>query len=387
MTVADGGLADMPDPAAQKGRTNGVATMDRSDGEGLRAPAESGDTTGPGDTPTTPDRVDRAWARLAPELNAFKRLLADGDRSALDTGHLPSDFTEQVRTALAEFEVLLDTVISAEAEGDESAALEIGARVHAELLPYVLMSHHAERWYSKPRGYAGDYLTIAQVYEDRARGVGRLGPALDRGFLEIQAARAVKNRRPLLAEEIRATVTAAHGRPAHVTSLACGPAQEVRDVLAGLTDPGDLVATLLDHDQEALDHVARHLDTPHLAAQVTLIREDLVRLTTGRRPIPVTDQDLVYSMGLIDYFPDRFVVSLMNVAHRMLCSGGRLILGNFHPRNTSRALMDHVLHWRLIHRTEDDLHRLFLASRFGRSATRIRYEAQGINLFAECVKR
>jgi hypothetical protein len=48
--------------------------------------------------------------------------------------------------------------------------------------------------------------------------------------------------------------------------------------------------------------------------------------------------------------------------------------------------MDHVLDWRLIHRTEDDMDRLFAASAFGRTCTNIRFEEQGINLFAAGVR-
>ena len=58
-----------------------------------------------------------------------------------------------------------------------------------------------------------------------------------------------------------------------------------------------------------------------------------------------------------------------------------------YPRNPSKALMEHVLEWKLIHRTEDDLNRLYHRSYFAEPATRIQFEEQGINLFAECVKR
>jgi hypothetical protein len=46
----------------------------------------------------------------------------------------------------------------------------------------------------------------------------------------------------------------------------------------------------------------------------------------------------------------------------------------------------HVLDWRLIHRTEADMQRLFEESAFARSCTRIQFEACGVNLFAECVR-
>ena len=48
--------------------------------------------------------------------------------------------------------------------------------------------------------------------------------------------------------------------------------------------------------------------------------------------------------------------------------------------------MDYVLEWKLIHRTEEDMNRLFLSSAFRRPCTRIQFEEGGVNLFAECVK-
>jgi hypothetical protein len=90
---------------------------------------------------------------------------------------------------------------------------------------------------------------------------------------------------------------------------------------------------------------------------------------------------------LIDYFSDNFVIRLLGYIHSKLRLGGRVILGNFHPRNPTWALMDHVLSWELIYRTEDEMNQLFEQSAFWRPCTNIRYEAQRINLFAECIKK
>ena len=48
--------------------------------------------------------------------------------------------------------------------------------------------------------------------------------------------------------------------------------------------------------------------------------------------------------------------------------------------------MDHVLDWKLVHRDEGDMDTLFNASAFGRGCSRIRFEEEGVNLFAECIK-
>ncbi len=110
----------------------------------------------------------------------------------------------------------------------------------------------------------------------------------------------------------------------------------------------------------------------------------MIYVALGRRHAPFEAQDLVYSIGLIDYFGDRLVVQLLDVIWTMLRSGGETILGNFHPRNPTRALMDYVLDWKLIHRTEEDMARLFTSSRFRMPPTEIEFEEERINLFARC---
>jgi hypothetical protein len=112
-----------------------------------------------------------------------------------------------------------------------------------------------------------------------------------------------------------------------------------------------------------------------------------VYLATGRHKLDLPPQDLAYTIGLIDYFNDAFVVKLLNFVHEKLRPGGRVILGNFHPRNPTKAMMDHVLDWKLIHRDENDMNRLFEASRFGRACDEIRFEPRQVNLFAIASKR
>ncbi len=170
-------------------------------------------------------------------------------------------------------------------------------------------------------------------------------------------------------------------------SLACGPARELFDVFETLGDPARIKATCIDFDLQALAHVAERRDRLGLQRSMTLTPENLIHLAIGRKTIAVDEQDLVYSIGLIDYFPDELVVKLMSLVHSLLRPGGKVILGNFHPKNTCKAFMDHVLEWRLIHRSEADMDRLYRASAFGRDCTNIRFEDQGINLFAECVKK
>ena len=45
-----------------------------------------------------------------------------------------------------------------------------------------------------------------------------------------------------------------------------------------------------------------------------------------------------------------------------------------------------ALEWKAMHRSEEDMNRLFAASAFKRPCTQIRWEDQRIGLLAECVK-
>jgi extracellular factor (EF) 3-hydroxypalmitic acid methyl ester biosynthesis protein len=280
---------------------------------------------------------------------------------------------------------LVNSTIGDSSDENSSVKAELGARLQREILPYMLLTETTERFYSKPRGYAGDFLTIEKIYRNRSAGRGRIGPLLDRCFLNTPTAKAVRNRRGLLATEIMRVVQAKEGA-AHVTSLACGPAQEVFDVFQQLDDRQRLYASLVDIDLQALAYVADRRDKARLQNRINLINANLVYLALGRQKLDLKDQDLIYSTGLTDYFNDKFVVKLLDWIHSRLRPGGTVILGNFHPNNYCKEVMDYVLEWRLIHRSEEDMHRLFTYSTFRRACTRIQFEPEGINLFAECVK-
>ena len=147
------------------------------------------------------------------------------------------------------------------------------------------------------------------------------------------------------------------------------------------------MAICLDIDLQALAFVADWRDKAGLKSRIQLLNQNLISLALGREKLQVPPQDLVYSIGLIDYFDDRLVIKMLDFIYEVLAPGGRVILGNFHPRNQTRALMDYLLEWRLIHRTEADMDRLFAGSKFKSVAASTRFESAGVNLFSECVKK
>ncbi len=319
------------------------------------------------------------WVALKPAISDLKALMIQAEEATTKNGGTPPQ--EYFDAAHAGLGQLCEIMASEIGEGSSVAPTirdEVGSMVRRELHPYLMLTRIVQRIYTKPRGYAGDFQTIEWMYRNEVGGTGAAGPLIDSAFLERPAARAVRNRRGLLAVEVGRAVE----RGGKVTSLACGPAEELFDTFASLDDPAKLSATCIDIDLQALALVSDRCDKTRLKRHVRLEQGNLVYLATGRSKIDLKPQDLIYSIGLIDYFQDRFVIALLDWIHDQLKPGGEVVLGNFHPQNPDKALMDYALDWKLIHRTEEDMNRLFESSKFAAPCTEIRFEEAGVNLFA-----
>ncbi|HKD58766.1 MAG TPA: cyclic nucleotide-binding domain-containing protein [Hyphomicrobiaceae bacterium] len=301
-------------------------------------------------------------------------------RRVAEAAHVRADAgtAAQVATALSALERSFGT-------GAPGIAAKLAESLQSELLPLLRLSALGERLHAKPRGYAGDYRTIAMIYQDTPSGTGPLGPLLDRSMLNLPVAKAIRNRRRMLASEITKSY-AATAKEFYVACLACGPACEVFDAFRDLSDSRRLNVSCVDIDREALAQIADRARAQKLSGQLQPLHGNLIYLATGRQELELASQDLIYSLNITDYLSDDLAVSLLDWIHAKLRPGGRAIVGNFHPRNPSRGLMDHVLEWRLVYRDEAAVNRLFQASRFAKPCSRIAFEEEGIYLLGECAK-
>jgi extracellular factor (EF) 3-hydroxypalmitic acid methyl ester biosynthesis protein len=320
------------------------------------------------------------------EIERFKKTMVDLDKEGIKKGSISEESYQRFFSQSMALANLCHEVLGTSSSLNDYVKQQIGARLQHEMLPYVLTTETADRFYSKPRGYAGDYLAIHNIYQNTPGGTGRLGPIVDRMFLECPPSRAVRNRRVLFAEEIANAAGAKAGGPLKVMCMASGPATEIFDAFSALEDKSRLKVTLLDIDLQALAFVDEIRGRQKLTSQMTLVNENLIALYLGRGKTKVEPQDLIYSIGLVDYLNDKLLAKLLNYVYENLAPGGRVILGNFHPDNPAKEFMDYVLEWTLIHRTEEDMNRLFLNSPFKKPCTKFRFEDERVDLFAECVK-
>jgi extracellular factor (EF) 3-hydroxypalmitic acid methyl ester biosynthesis protein len=115
------------------------------------------------------------------------------------------------------------------------------------------------------------------------------------------------------------------------------------------------------------------------------MNDNAVRWAAGGMRHDYGFKDIIYSAGLTDYLDRRLTLALINRCFEHLKPGGVLIIGNFAPGNPNRIFMDHVLHWKLIYRSKEDIEELFSASLFGHNLEVVA-EEEGVNLFAVATK-
>lgn len=252
----------------------------------------------------------------------------------------------------------------AEAVGERAWAGELVpiCRAHplAELLrqdPYTARAH------DKPRGYAGDAVTLDFVYSARPpEDTSELGRRLFVGTVRSSSGWSVLERRDRLAAAIDRVI---ERKPeARILSIACGHLREAQ--LARRIGPGGAARIFaLDQDPEALALLGRE----QAAAGVEPVEGSVKSLVSGRQGFE--DMDLVYAAGLTDYLSDPLVGRLLARMVSFLAPGGRVIVGNFTPRNAGRAYMEAFMDWQLLHRSAADLRAIARASG---AASRIRIE-------------
>jgi extracellular factor (EF) 3-hydroxypalmitic acid methyl ester biosynthesis protein len=257
-----------------------------------------------------------------------------------------------------------------------------------QMRDFILSSEILARTNNKPRGYAGDSDVMRLIYENEFRGPTVFAQFMHKYPVEVAAAQAVRNRRRLVAEWIRERIAnRTPDAPLRVLSVACGPAEELQEILLTAEDVGRVQITLLDQDPEALaqahDVIARLEQKLGVKPQATTVCTS-VRTMLGKAQGDEKTYDFVYSMGLFDYLTDTTATAVLAWLYSRLAPGGELVVGNFHARNPSRVFMDYWADWTLWYRNEGQMLRLVDA--LPGAKTRIDFEESGCQIFLHMMK-
>lgn len=235
----------------------------------------------------------------------------------------------------------------------------------------TLMGHG----YVKPYGYAGDFMLIEKIYQYVVNPDQRYRN-WDLFFHNQPAAKAVRNRKQYFIQTCKNLV--AEKKNAKMLILGSGPATDVYEFLSE-TGRKDVQFDLVDLDQNAIDYSREK--NQKFSDQITFNKINALRYT------PFKLYDLVWTAGLFDYFKDKHFSYLIRKYYNCLTDGGKMIIGNFSTKNPSKNLMENIMEWFLILRTESDLYRISEDAGVDKELVSIDREPLGINLFLVLSKR
>lgn len=211
--------------------------------------------------------------------------------------------------------------------------------VQNTITPLVLGAPMAHRAYTKPRGYAGDFLMMMDIYQDRFEGAGVAQQALHKLFCNHPLSQGVVTRKDYVVRKL------IEKRPSTITSVGCGPAVEVAEVARYLPKAR---WSLIDQDGEALMHASKNLGAS------TLLCVDMRALVRGETSIQGS-QDFIYCLGLYDYLKQDTAVRLTQALFEALAPGGTLLIANAAGPRDYYFDPEFVLDWPLIYRTSQDM--------------------------------
>jgi len=229
------------------------------------------------------------------------------------------------------------------------------------LTPEMRLGAIWDRSYAKPLGYPGDYVVMNQVYDNTRVGGDVYQMLIHRLGLEVAECIATRMHvvRSRIADVVRER---GEGRAAKILSLGCGSAREVESFLATQRVMGRRADfTLIDQEQGALRYAYEHTYPHVLGAKgqysvqcLNLSFTDILRWTNGMSMLP--PQDMIYSVGLIDYLTDRRATSLVHRLYGALAPGGLMIIGNMNETPLSNLWpMEFIADWTLEYRTHEQM--------------------------------
>lgn len=268
---------------------------------------------------------------------------------------------------------LLDNIINEIAEFYETGVISIEDITNInksfgdDFLKNTIQGHA----FSKPFGYAGDFMMIDKIYTKTTSKIKEF-IIWDKYAHQTSATIAVRNRKTFFKEKMRQKLS--NGNDLNLLNVASGPARDLFELYTEINSASLLKTTCVEMDENAIKY-ATELNEKYLD-YVTFIKKNIFRFQT-------TDKfDIIWSAGLFDYFDDKAFILLLKRFNTWLNPKGEIIIGNFNKdNNPSRNFMELFGDWKLIHRSEDELIELAKKAGFQLSQITVEREPENVNLF------
>lgn len=217
-----------------------------------------------------------------------------------------------------------------------------------------------KRAFEKTRGYPGDYLMLETIYNNKplSRGIGLY---FDKYFLGNPYAVAVRYRKDRLRDIIKREIEQATVKTVSIFNIACGSCREIRELPIEVFRDKITIFTCLDWDEEALEFSRQVVKDFPKNVKFNFIKKDIIRIVKDTNSLNLFEkQTVVYSIGLIDYLPDRILKIFMQFFFGLLQKDGKLIITHKNKEKTFSPLPpDWFCDWKFVQRSKDEVLSLF----------------------------
>lgn len=262
----------------------------------------------------------------------------------------------------------LNEDLDEQAAGFDTRQVELGLLYAQRLInlefPVCEFLHRA---YSKPQGYAGDYRMMELGQTNVLAGDTLFARFLHYYSQHTSLGQTIKARAGVAYEAAKEVISL--DRPVRIMSLACGPAVELRRLLADVEHFQHPVEILLvDQDEDALRScvtelhrvVAQRKDNPPIEFHCLhfSLRQIIAPKKGGEQQLVkevLSNVDLVYSMGLFDYLLQPLARRTTSRLFNLLAPQGRLLIGNLCRVPDSTWMMEYGVAWQLVYRKEHEM--------------------------------
>jgi len=270
-------------------------------------------------------------------INFFKTNVKSFLHSYFDYERYVSEGYLNEKKAIEKLRTILDNIIQ---EGEifiqktlnKKGQMKVKELFREMIGNWVYQSSIMKHALVKPRGYPGDYKIIEIVYNEKLLS-DKIGGYFDQYFLDNPYATAVRNRKDLMKDILMSkALSLKDNQEFKILNVACGSAREIKDLFnSSIPCKGKMKFILIDHDEEALNFSKQTL-TPIKPswADVEFIKDNLFRFRKENKKYLTKygNQNLIYSIGLADYLPDKILTKFFEFCDVALAPSGKFIIAH-----------------------------------------------------------
>ena len=281
--------------------------------------------------------------QCAEQLKSVCQSFCDELKTAYDVGGIEAAFSQVLGSEAAQ--VAKDTKNKKHRKMLKEAFRE-------GLADLISISGSLRHILEKPYGYPGDFAILEHVYDCKplpttTDPVGRIA---DVWGLSRHLPTAVTARKDLLRSFLERFPTL-DDAPIRILSLASGSAREIRELSPLTLESMDI--KLIDFDKNPLEFAKSYFAAQPWQPRIDYIVGDVIK---GEGDDGFTDEsfDLIYSFGLYDYLPDKYIAKSISQYLKYLKPDGKFVFALKDVTYYDAFLYDFMFDWRFVPRVKDD---------------------------------